>query len=40
MLVVRKGWLIYENYFGLGHREALTNLASVGKSFTSVAAGI
>ena len=40
LLVVRDEWLIYEKYFGLGHREALTNLASVGKSFTSVAAGI
>ncbi|MDA0346905.1 MAG: serine hydrolase [Verrucomicrobia bacterium] len=40
LLVVRKGWLIYEAYFGLGHRESLTNLASVGKPFTSMAAGI
>ncbi|MGH9844193.1 MAG: serine hydrolase domain-containing protein [Blastocatellia bacterium] len=40
LLVLRKGWLIYENYFGLGHREATPNLASVGKSFTSIAVGI
>jgi CubicO group peptidase (beta-lactamase class C family) len=40
LLVVHKGWLVYEDYFGLGHREAFTNLGSVGKSFTSVAAGI
>ena len=40
LLVVRDGWLVYEKYFGLGHRESLCNLASIGKSFTSIAAGI
>jgi CubicO group peptidase (beta-lactamase class C family) len=40
LLVVRRGWLVYERYFGLGHREALPNLASCGKSFTSIAVGI
>jgi len=40
LLVLRKGWLAYENYFGLGHREATPNLASCGKSFTSIAVGI
>ena len=40
LLVVRNGWLVYENYFGLGHREATPNLASCGKSFTSIAVGI
>ena len=40
LLVVRNGWLVYENYFGLGHREATPNLASCGKSFTSVAVGM
>lgn len=40
VLVVRNGWLVYEKYFGLGHREATPNLASVGKSFTSIAVGI
>lgn len=40
LLVLRRGWLVYERYFGLGHREALPNLASCGKSFTSVAVGI
>ena len=40
LLVVRHGWLIYENYFGLGQREAAPNLASCGKSFTSVSIGI
>lgn len=40
LLVVRHGWLVYEKYFGLGHREASPNLASCAKSFTSVAVGI
>ncbi|MGH8578699.1 MAG: serine hydrolase [Gammaproteobacteria bacterium] len=40
VLVLRKGWLVYEAYFGLGHRDATPNLASVGKSFTSIAIGI
>lgn len=40
VLVVRRGWLVYEKYFGLGHREAIPNLASCGKSFTSIAVGI
>jgi CubicO group peptidase (beta-lactamase class C family) len=40
LLVVRRGWLVYEQYFGLGHRDATPNLASVGKSFTSIAVGI
>ncbi|MDQ3625149.1 MAG: beta-lactamase family protein, partial [Verrucomicrobiota bacterium] len=40
LLVVRRGWLVLERYFGKGHREATPNLASCGKSFTSIAAGI
>ena len=40
LLVVRRGYLIYERYFGRGHREATPNLASCGKSVTSVAVGI
>ncbi len=40
LLVVRHGHLIYERYFGRGHREALPELASCGKAFTSVAVGI
>ena len=40
LLVVRHGWLAYERYFGKGHRDALCNLASCGKSFTSIAIGI
>jgi CubicO group peptidase (beta-lactamase class C family) len=40
LLVVRRGWLVYEAYFGRGHREATANLGSAGKSFTSVAVGM
>ncbi len=40
LLVLRKGWLVYEKYFGLGHRDATPNLASCGKSFTSASMGI
>lgn len=40
LLVLHKGWLVYERYFGKGHRDALCNLASCGKSFTSIAVGI
>ncbi len=40
LLVLRNGWLVYEKYFGKGHREATPNLASCGKSFTSIAFGI
>ena len=40
LLVVRKGWLVYEKYFGLAHHEATANTASCGKSFTSIAMGI
>jgi CubicO group peptidase (beta-lactamase class C family) len=40
LLVVHRGWLVYEKYFGRGHREATPNLASCGKAFTSIAAGI
>src|SRR2546423_7212828 len=40
LLVVRHGWLLYERYFGRGNREALPELASCGKAFTSIAVGI
>ncbi len=40
LLVVRHGWLVYEQYFGLAHRDATANTGSVGKSFTSTAVGI
>ncbi len=40
LLVVRHGWLVYENYFGKGQREATPNLASCTKPFTSISVGI
>jgi CubicO group peptidase (beta-lactamase class C family) len=40
LLVVRHGYLVYENYFGKGQREATPNLGSCGKAFTSIAVGI
>ena len=40
LLVVRHGYLVFERYFGRGNREALPELASCGKAFTSVAVGI
>lgn len=40
LLVVRDGWLVFERYFGYGHRDSAPNLASCGKSFTSIAVGI
>ena len=38
--MLKDGWLVYEDYFGRGHRTATPNLASCGKSFTSIAVGI
>ena len=40
LLVVRNGYLVYENYFGRGNRQANPNMYSVAKTFTSVACGI
>jgi CubicO group peptidase (beta-lactamase class C family) len=40
LAIVHRGHLVYERYFGLGARQATPNLASVGKSVTSVAVGI
>lgn len=40
LLVVRNGYLVYEKYFGRGNREALPELASCGKAFTSTAVGM
>src|ERR1700704_1321952 len=36
LLVVRHGYLIYEKYYGKGSRAANPNMASIGKTFTSV----
>ena len=40
LLVVRHGWLVYERYYGRGHREANPTSASVGKAYVSIASGI
>ncbi len=40
LLVARHGWLVYERYYGRGNREALPDMASIGKAFTSIACGI
>lgn len=40
LLVARRGYLVYEKYYGRGSREANPAAASVGKAFTSVACGI
>jgi CubicO group peptidase (beta-lactamase class C family) len=40
LLVARKGWLVYERYYGRGNREAIPTMASIGKAFTSAACGI
>ncbi len=40
LAVVKDGYLVYEQYFGKGHAMAAPNLASCGKSFTSIAMGI
>lgn len=40
LVVVRHGYLVYERYFGKGHREAHPDMASIGKAFTSVSSGI
>ena len=40
LLVVRHGWLVYEKYYGKGHRDATPSTASIGKTYTTVSAGI
>lgn len=40
LLVVRHGWLVYEKYYGKGHRDATPSAASVGKTYTSASAAI
>ena len=40
LLVVRHGYLVYENYFGKGNRQANPNMYSIAKMFTSAACGI
>ena len=40
LLVVRKGWLVYERYFGRASRNVNPDMASTGKAFCSIACGI
>lgn len=40
VLVARHGHLVYEKYFGQGHREAHPDMASIGKAYASIACGI
>ena len=40
LLVVRRGWLVYESYYGRGNRDANPDMASIGKALTSIACGI
>jgi CubicO group peptidase (beta-lactamase class C family) len=40
LLVVRRGYLVFEKYFGRAHRNANPDMASTGKAYTSVACGI
>ncbi|WP_050023978.1 serine hydrolase [Verrucomicrobium sp. BvORR034] len=40
LLVVHKGYLVFEKYFGRAHRNANPDMASTGKAYTSIACGI
>lgn len=40
LLVVRRGYLVFERYFGRAHRNANPDMASTGKAYTSIACGI
>ncbi|HQW29123.1 MAG TPA: serine hydrolase [Verrucomicrobiales bacterium] len=40
LLVVRKGYLVFERYFGRASRNANPDMASTGKAFCSIACGI
>jgi CubicO group peptidase (beta-lactamase class C family) len=40
LLVVRRGYLVFEKYFGRASRNANPDMASTGKCFTSIACGI
>ncbi|MBN8731411.1 MAG: serine hydrolase [Acidobacteria bacterium] len=40
LLVVHRGAVVFERYYGLASATATPNLASVGKSFTSMACGV
>lgn len=40
LVVVRRGYLVFEKYFGKAHRNANPDMASTGKAFTSIACGV
>jgi CubicO group peptidase (beta-lactamase class C family) len=40
LLVVRRGYLVFERYFGRASRNANPDMASTGKAYTSIACGI
>jgi CubicO group peptidase (beta-lactamase class C family) len=40
LVVVRRGYLVFEKYFGRAHRNANPDMASTGKAYTSIACGI
>jgi len=40
LLVVRKGYLVYEKYFGRASRNCNPDMASTGTAFTSIACGV
>src|SRR6185437_10175030 len=40
LLVVRRGYLVFEKYFGRASRLANPDMASTGKAYTSIVCGI
>jgi CubicO group peptidase (beta-lactamase class C family) len=40
LVVISKGYLVLEKYYGLAHRHANPDMASTGKAFTSIACGV
>jgi len=40
LVVVSKGYLVFEGYYGKAHRNANPDMASTGKAFTSIACGL
>lgn len=40
LVVVRRGYLVFEKYFGRASRNANPDMASTGKAFTSIACGV
>ncbi|MEI7651999.1 MAG: serine hydrolase, partial [Verrucomicrobiota bacterium] len=40
LVVISKGYLVLEKYFGKAHRNANPDMASTGKAFTSISCGV